>query len=176
VVREAARIAIAIATLCGPAVAGVLSAADVQRIHDYERYVVPAAREIPALRDMGARVDTLIAMAESSDEAFDTGRADFISAVRDLPRIGGRTLEMMVSSLQAIDDPCVFAALEWVALLAEVKAEIEARMAYDAGLLKAYQRSVAAGAPGLGPITLWEERPDATGHWNRFRKILNRVP
>jgi hypothetical protein len=100
--REAALLALAIAGLCGPAQAGVLSAADVQRLHDYERFVIPASREIPMLREMGARIDTLIAVAESSGGAFDdAARSDFRSALHDLPRTGGQTLERMVSSLQA---------------------------------------------------------------------------
>jgi hypothetical protein len=176
--RITALIVLAAVGLCGPAPAGVLSSTDVQRLHDYEQFVIPADREMPVLRDMAARVDKLIAMAEGSGEAVDGGsRSDFRFAMRDLPRIGGRTLETMVASLQAIDNPEAFAPPEWAALLGEVRAEIEERLAYDTELLKAYQRSVAAGAPGFGQsVTLWEERPNAASHWSRFQSILDRAP
>ncbi|HEX7967614.1 MAG TPA: hypothetical protein VF502_05300, partial [Stellaceae bacterium] len=119
--RAAAVIALAIIGLCGPAPAGVLSATDVQRLRDHEQYVVPADREIPTLRDMAARIDALIVLAEGSDEAVDGGsRSDFQSVLRDLPAIGGPTLEMMVSSLQAIPDPGIFPPPEWAAMLTEM--------------------------------------------------------
>jgi hypothetical protein len=176
--REAALIALPIAGLCGPAQAGGLSTADVQRLHDYERFVIPASREIPTLREMGARIDTLIAVAESSGGALDDAPcSDFRSALRDLPRIGGQTLEKMVSSLQAIGDPGVFAPPEWVALFTEIKAELEERLVYDAEVIKAYQRSVAVGALGLGQSFIgWEARPDAASHWTRFQRTLDRAP
>ena len=170
--RRAALVALAVAGLGAPAVAGVLSSADVQRIEDYDRFVRPAAQEMSILRDMKGRVGALIAAAKSSDEAFDPR-----AALRDLPRIGGEDLERMVSALQAIADPAAFAPPEWAALLAEVDAEIEDRPAYDADVMKAYQRSVAAGTPGFGQSVVgWEDRPHAQHRWGRFQEILDRTP
>jgi hypothetical protein len=81
----------------------------------------------------------------------------------------------MVSTLQSIDDPGGVAAAEWVAMLTEVSAEIDERVAYDIGLLKAYQRSVSSGSPVSGRrVASWEERPNAEDRWVRFRSILDR--
>ncbi len=170
--RETVAIALAIVGLCGPARAGVLSAADIQRLRDYEQLVIPADRELPALRDMGARIDALIAMADGEGAS----RSDFRSIVRELPAAGGPALERRISSLKAIDDPGLLAPPEWTAMLTETKAELGERLAYDGAVLKAYQRSVAAGAPGLGPsFVRWEERPDAAAHWRRFQAALDRA-
>jgi hypothetical protein len=169
--RTAMFVTLALVGLYGRASAGVLSAADVQRIEAYERFVRPAAQEVPTLREMEAKVGALIAAAESAPEppALRFG-------LHDLPRIGGQGLEQMVSVLQAIDDPATFAPSDWTALLGEVKAEIEERLAYDARLMSAYQRSVATGGPGLGPSLVdWEARPGATHHWSRFQAILDRA-
>jgi hypothetical protein len=133
--------------------------------------VRPAAQEVPTLREMEAKVSALIAAAESAPEA-----PDLRLGLRDLPRIGGQGLEQMVFALQAIDDPAAFASCEWAALLGGIEAEIEERLAYDAHLMKAYQRIVAAGGAGLGPsVVAWEARPDATRHWSRFQAILDRA-
>ena len=170
--RRAALVAFAAVGLGGPAVAGVLSSADVQRIEDYDRFVRPAAQEAPILRDMKGLVGALIAAAEGSDEAFDPR-----AALHDLPRIGGDDLERMVSALQELDDPAALAPPEWAALLAEVDAEIEDRLAYDADVMKAYQRSVAAGTPGFGQSVVgWEDRPHAGHRRGRFQEILDRTP
>ena len=176
--RTAAVVALALICLCGPARAGVLSATDTQHMRDYAQFVVPADREMPTLREMATRVERLIAMANSWDEAVDgSARADFQSAVPGFPRTGGATLEMMVSLIQAIRDPNAFAPREWVAMLTEIRAEIEERLAYDADLLKAFQRSFAPGAPPLEEsLARWEERPDAALHWSRFQRIFNRAP
>jgi hypothetical protein len=122
------------------------------------------------------RVKTLVDRADGPDEAVDGG-VDFRSVVLDFPRTGGATLEMMVSLLQAIQDPTVFAPQEWVAMLTEIRAETKERLVYDADVLKAYQRSLAPGAPGLEELLMkWEERPDAAAHWSRFQRIFNRPP
>jgi hypothetical protein len=170
--RRAAFSAFAVIGLVAPAVAGVLSSADVQRIEDYDRFVRPAAQEAPILRDMKVRVGRLITAAKGSDAAFDPR-----AALRNLPRTGGEDLERMVSALQAIDGPAALAPPEWAALLAEVDAEIEARLAYDADVMRAYQRSVAAGTPGFGgSVVGWDDRPGAGHRWSRFQEILDRTP
>jgi hypothetical protein len=176
--RMAAVVAVALICLCGPARAGVLSATDTQHMRDYAQFVVPADREMPALHEMAARVERLMAMANSSDEAADgSARVDFQSAVLDFPRAGGAALEMMVSLIQAVGDPDAFAPREWVAMLTEIRAETEERLAYDADLLKAFQRSLAPGASPLEErLARWEERPDAGVHWSRFQRIFNRAP
>jgi hypothetical protein len=175
--RKAAVLVVVVLALCGSASAGVLSATDIQRLRDYEQFVIPADREIPQLRDMAARIDTLVAMVEGPGDAIDGGRrSDFRSLLRDLPNIGGPTLEKMLSSLNAIQDPGIFARPEWVAMLNEVKAEAEEHLAYDSEVLKAYQRSTAAGAPGVGPSFIrWEERPNAGVHWTRLQEMLGRA-
>jgi hypothetical protein len=174
---KTALIALAVG-LCDPAAAGVLSATDIQRLEDYERFVAPGSREIPALQDMAARVGALAAAAESAGEAPDDARRSALrSEIGGLPVIGGPILERMVASLQAIDDPAAFAAPEWAVLLAEVQAEIAERLAYDAGLMKAYQASVATGRTGLGrSLPSWGERPGAAERWRRFERILERGP
>jgi hypothetical protein len=171
--REAALKALVTAALCGPASAGVLSATDIQRLRDYEQFVIPADQEIPQLRDMEVQITRLIAMVEGSvGPVDDSSRSDFRFVVSELPVMGGPSLERMVSSLRVIQNPDVFAPPEWATILTEVQAEIEERLAYDTAVLKAYQRSVAAGAPGLGTsFTRWEERPD---HWSRFQAALDR--
>lgn len=176
--RTAAVVACALLCLCGAARAGVLSATDTQHMRDYAQFVVPADREMPALREMAARVERLAAMANSSDEAVGgSAHVDFQSAVLDFPRIGGARLEMMVSLIQAIHDPNAFAPQEWLAMLTEIRAELEERLAYDADLLKAFQRSLAPGAPPLEErLAKWGERPDAAVHWSRFQSIFNRAP
>jgi hypothetical protein len=174
--RKAAVVALALICLGGPARAGVLSATDRQHMRDYAQFVVPADREMPALREMAARVKRLVDRANGADEALDGG-VDFRSAVLDFPRAGGPTLQMMVSLLQAIHDPAVFAPQDWVAMLTEIRAETEERLAYDAELLEAFQRSLAPGAPALDEsLVRWEERPDAAAHWSRFQSIFNRAP
>jgi hypothetical protein len=163
--------AFALVAASGPASAGVLSTADVQRIEAYERLVRPAAQEIQGLRDMEARVSALIDATEATHEA-----PDLRSGLRDLPRIGGHRLEQMVSALQAIDDPAAFAPSEWAALLGVDKAEFEERLAYDARMINTTQRSVATGGPGFAPsVADWDARPDATRHWSRFQAILDRA-
>ncbi len=175
--RRAALAALALIGLCSPAPAGVLSATDMQRLRDYEQFVVPADREMAPLRDMASRIDALIAAAEGAGDSVAGGdRVDFLSALRDFPAVGGATLERMVSSLQAIRDPHVFAPSAWVAMLTEVKAEIDERLAYDAELLRAYQRSLAQGAPSLGQSrAVWDERPNAAAHWSRFQETFDRA-
>ncbi len=149
----------------------MLSAADIQRLRDYQQFVIPAEREMPALREIEARID---AMAEGLPG--DGGGADFRSTLSDLPASGCSDVEAMVSTLQSIQDPRVFAPAEWAALLAEVRAQVSERLAYDAELLRAYQRSVASGAPGLGEsFVRWEDRPEPTIHWNRFQAALQRA-
>jgi hypothetical protein len=174
--RVTAVVTILLLELCSPLHAGVLSATDMQRVRYYEQSVVPAEREIPVLRDMAARVKALTGAFDGSDESpGGDGPADCRSALRDLPAIGGPALERMVSSLQSIDDPGGVAAAEWVAMLTEVSAEIDERVTYDIGLLKAYQRSVSSGSPVSGRrVASWEERPNAEDRWVRFRSILDR--
>jgi hypothetical protein len=174
---KAAVAALALICLSGPAPAGVLSAADMQRMRDHEQFVVPADREIFSLRAMAGRLDALIAAAEGSDRAVDgASRVEVQSTLRDFPPIGGSALKMMVSSLRAIGDAHLFTAREWAALLIEVRAEIEERLNYDAEVLKAYQRSLARGAPGLAQSLIgWDERPNAAAHWTSFRQTLARA-
>jgi hypothetical protein len=167
-------VALALICLSGPAPAGVLSETDMQRLRDYEQVVIPADREMPSLRDMASRLDALIAAAMSAGDRAKP--IDLRPIVRDFPAIGGSALVMMVSSLRAIDEAEVFTPRKWVALLTEVKAEIEERLNYDADVLKAYQRSLAPGAPGLGQSLIgWAERPNAAAHWTRFQKMLDRA-
>jgi hypothetical protein len=147
---KAAVAALALICLSGAARAGVLSEADMQRMRDHEQIVVPADRETASLRAMASRLDALIAAAGRASGSVDgAGRVGVQSTLRDFPPIGGSALEMMVSSLRAIPDAHLFTARQWVALLIEVRAEIEERLNYDAEVLKAYQRSLAHGAPGL---------------------------
>ncbi|MGA2129152.1 MAG: hypothetical protein ABSG76_23725 [Xanthobacteraceae bacterium] len=171
-------IALALLCLCGRAPAGVLSATDAQRLRDYEQRVIPADRETPSLRDLATRVEALIALAESAGAAFGGGAAvDVHPMVRDFPAGGGRALEMMVGSLRTIDDPRAFSPAEWIAMLAEVKAEIAERLDYDAAVLKAYQRTLAPGAPSLEQSLIrYDERPDAAAHWSRFQQTRARSP
>ena len=175
--RKAAVLAVAVLALCGPASAGVLSATDIQRLRDYEQFVIPADREIPQLRDMAARIDALATRIEGPGDAIDgASHFDVRFLLRDLPDIGGPTLAKMLWSLHAIQDPGIFARPEWAAMLNEVRAEAEERLAYDSEVLKAYQRSTAAGAPGLAPSFIrWEERPNAAVHWTRLQEILGRA-
>jgi hypothetical protein len=173
--RQAAVVALALVCLGGPARSGVLSATDRQHMRDYAQFVVPADREMPALREMAARVKRIVDRANDPDVV--DGGVDFRSAVFDFPRTGGPTLEMMVSLLQAIHDPTVFAPQDWVAMLTEIRAETEERLAYDAKLLEAFQRSLVPGAPALEEsLVLWNERPDAAAHWSRFQSTFNRAP
>lgn len=175
--RKAALVAFSLLCIGGPASAGVLSATDMQRLRDYEQFVVPADREKAPLREMAGRVDALIAAAESSGESAGGGLVDFPAVLHDFPAIGGATIEKMVSSLQAIHDPRAFAPAAWVAMLTEVKAEIGERLAYDAEVLRAYQRSLAQGAPSLGQsLVRWDERPNAAAHWSRFQQTFERAP
>ena len=175
--RKAVLAAFAVICLSGPASAGVLSATDMQRLRDYEQFVVPADREKVPLRDMAGRIDALIAAAESSDGSAGGNLVDFPSTLRDFPAIGGAMLARMVASLQTIDDPHVFAPAAWVAMLTEIKAEIGERLAYDAEVLRAYQRSLAQDAPSLGQsLVRWDERPDAATHWTRFQQTFERAP
>jgi hypothetical protein len=157
--RKTALVALALAGLCGPATAGVLSSADVQRLRDYEADVVPASREIPGLRQMATQLDAMI-------EAGDGGS---LAEFSDLPAMGGPTLETMIASLKdAAGDGPVRAAL-----LAELRSAVAARLAYDAELLAAYRRSVATGAAGLGgSFVRWEERPDTAARRSRFEALL----
>jgi hypothetical protein len=174
--RQAAVVALALVCLAGPARSGVLSATDRQHMRDYAQFVVPADREMPALREMAARVKRIVDRANGPDAAL-PGGVDFRSAVFDFPRTGDPTLEMMVSLLQAIQDPTVFAPQDWVAMLTEIRAETEERLAYDAELLEAFQRSLVPGAPALEEsLVRWEERPDAAAHWSRFQSTFNRAP
>jgi len=170
-------VALALICLGGPALAGVLSATDAKSLRDYEERVIPADRETPSLRDLATRVEALIALAESAGAAGGGSPLDVQPVVRDFPAIGGRALEMMVASLRAIDDPHVFSSREWIAMLAEAKAEIAERLDYDAAVLKAYQRSLAPGAPSLEQSLIrYDERPDAAAHWNRFQQTRARSP
>ena len=174
--RQTALVAISILGFCGPVHAGVLSATDIQRIRYYEQFVVPADREIPMLRHMEAQARTLISVAEQSGQALnDESCSEFGLVVRDWPRSGGQTLEKMVSALQSIHDPSAFAAPEWVAMLTEVTAELEERLAYDLELLKAFQTSVASGKPVLQrSFATSEDRPKAADRWDRFKRIFDR--
>jgi len=58
--RQAAVVALALVCLGGPARSGVLSAVDRQHMRDYAQFVVPADREMPALREMAARVKRIV--------------------------------------------------------------------------------------------------------------------
>jgi hypothetical protein len=76
---------------------------------------------------------------------------------------------MMIASLKDVADD----ASVRVALLAELRSAVAARLAYDAELLAAYRRSVAAGAAGLsGSFVRWEERPDTAARRDRFEALL----
>jgi hypothetical protein len=158
--RKTVLVTLALAGLCGPASAGVLSFADLQRLRAYEEDVVPASREIPGLHQMATRLDAMI-------EARDGGS---LAEFSDLPPMGGPTLEMMIASLKDVADGSVRAAL-----LAELRSAVAARLAYDADLLAAYQRSVAKGAAGLsGSFVRWEERPETAARRSRFEALLAR--
>jgi hypothetical protein len=163
--RAAGLVFLALAGLCGPAGAGVLSDDDRLRVRDYNELVAPASRERPALCDLATAIDVLI----------DAGEGGSLSGISELAPVGGPTLEWMLSSLQRVAGACT--APEQAALLVELRAEIAARLAYDAELIGRYRRNVAAGAPGLGPsFVRWEERPDTAARRSRFEALLGRMP
>jgi hypothetical protein len=172
--RVAALATIAVLGPCGPISAGVLSETDIQHVRYYQRVVIPADREIPALRDMEAQAKSLMKVADRSGQALDdVSRSEFRLAMGALPSTGGPTLEKMVAALRSIEDPGIFSPQEWVGMLTEATAEIEERLAYDVKLLKAYQKSATSAFQVLVPPH--DERSDAPDHWARFQSIYSRL-
>ncbi len=157
--------------LAVPAQAGVLSDADRERLGEYREIVLPAARELAPLRDLGAQIGALIAAAQKASETGSRFAPTFAAA--EVPELGGPCLELMLGMLRSIRDPDAFAAPEWAAMLGEVKAEIDERLAYDAALLKAFQRNQGEPHRAFAFIG-WEGRPDAAAHLRRFQATFDR--